>query len=151
MQYLGLTVLIFLLAELLSIIWVAKAIGGLAALCLIILCFMAGSFMMKRSSGLSKLMLAGGILHSGGRLSFYQMLYPIRVPLAAFLLMLPGFLSDFIALILLLPLGGIHANDAGETLYQQQPYRHQHTDDDDVIDGDFVVRPNRKQSDLGQK
>ena len=118
MQYLGIALLILIFAEILSIVFIAKLIGALAALCLMILAFMFGSFLMKRSAGLSQLMLAGGILRTGGQISLYQMLYPIRIPIAAFLLMLPGFFSDLIALLLLLPFGSAPNSNS----QQQSPF-----------------------------
>ena len=149
MQYLGFSLLIFIALEIFSIILVAKVIGGFAAFALIILCFMAGSFIMKRSAGLSQLLMAGSLLKSGGRISIYQMLYPIRIPFAAFLLMMPGFFSDLIALLLLLPFGGGASSSAGT---QQQSgsftyhtYQNRRDTDDDIIEGDFVVRDSKKQ------
>ena len=152
MQYLGFSLLIFIALEIFSIILVAKAIGGFAAFALIILCFMAGSFIMKRSAGLSQLLMAGSLLKSGGRISIYQMLYPIRIPFAAFLLMMPGFFSDLIALLLLLPFGGGASSSAGTQQqsgsfgnFTYQTYQNRRDTDDDIIEGDFVVRDSKKQ------
>ena len=152
MQYLGIALLILIFAEIFSIIFITKLIGGLATLGLMILAFMLGSFLMKRSAGLSQLLLAGGILRTGGQISLYQMLYPIRIPVAAFLLMLPGFFSDLIALLLLLPLGGA----PGPNSQQQNPFNSHNPfaqsqftrgsgDDGDIIEGDFVVRDGKPQ------
>ena len=146
MQYLSVLVVLFIVVELVSIVVVAQSLGGLATLGLIILCFMAGSFLMKRRAGLSKLVLAGGLLRSGGQLSFYQMLYPIRIPFAAFLLMLPGFFSDIIAVLLLLPFGSADTDsNTSQSTFEQREFRfgtQQRTrpNDDDIIEGDFVVR-----------
>ena len=152
MQYLGIALLILIFAEILSIVFIAKLIGTLAALCLMILAFMFGSFLMKRSAGLSQLMLAGGILRTGGQISLYQMLYPIRIPVAAFLLMLPGFFSDIIALLLLLPLGGAPGPNSQQQSpfsnydpFTQSPFTRGSGDDGDIIEGDFVVRDGKPQ------
>ena len=152
MQYLGIALLILIFAEILSIVFIAKLIGALAALCLMILAFMFGSFLMKRSAGLSQLMLAGGILRTGGQISLYQMLYPIRIPVAAFLLMLPGFFSDIIALLLLLPLGGAPSPNSQQQSpfsnydpFTQSPFTRGSGDDGDIIEGDFVVRDGKPQ------
>ncbi|ULJ68581.1 FxsA family protein [Wielerella bovis] len=161
MQYLGFMLLIFIALEIFSIAIVAKAIGGLAVFALIILCFMAGSFLMKRSAGLSQLLMAGGLFKSGGRISLYQMLYPIRIPFAAFLLMFPGFFSDLIALIVLLPFGGHSATHTttqqqsghfgGFTYHTYQQNTRQDAYDDDVIEGDFVVRNDKKQPEKSRR
>ena len=74
MQFLGIIFLVLMFLEFLSIIWVAKFVGGLATLGLMILCFMAGSFLMKRSQGLSQLILATSALRNGNQISLYQML-----------------------------------------------------------------------------
>ncbi|MDK4680726.1 FxsA family protein [Kingella negevensis] len=153
MQYLGITLLFFIFLEIFSIAFVSKAIGGLAAFGLIILFFMLGSFIMQRSAGLSKLMMAGGLFKSGGRLSFYQMLYPVRIPFAAFLLMMPGFFSDLIALILLLPFGSASSDDNASTTqqsgqfsgFQYQTYRSTSHANDDVIEGEFTVKNGKTQ------
>ena len=151
MQYLGIALLILIFAEIFSIIFIAKLIGALAALCLMILAFMFGSFLMKRSAGLSQLMLAGGILRTGGQISLYQMLYPIRIPVAAFLLMLPGFFSDLIALLLLLPLGGAPGQSnpqkpfGSHNPFTQSPFTRGSGDNGDIIEGDFVVRDGKGQ------
>ena len=152
MQYLGIALLILIFAEILSIVFIAKLIGTLAALCLMILAFMFGSFLMKRSAGLSQLMLAGGILRTGGQISLYQMLYPIRIPIAAFLLMLPGFFSDLIALLLLLPFGSAPNSNSQQQSpfsnydpFTQSPFTRGSGDDGDIIEGDFVVRDGKGQ------
>ena len=156
MQYLGIALLILIFAEIFSIVFIAKLIGALAALCLMILAFMFGSFLMKRSAGLSQLLLAGGILRTGGQISLYQMLYPIRIPIAAFLLMLPGFFSDLIALLLLLPFGSAPNSNSQQQSpfssydpFNQSPFTRgsggNQGNDGDIIEGDFVVRDGKPQ------
>lgn len=155
MQFLGIIFLVLFVLELLSIVFVAKAIGGLATIGLMILCFMFGSFLMKRSAGLSQLMLAGSILRTGGKVSLWQMLYPIRIPIAAFFFMIPGFFLDVIGLFLLIPIGGnADAQSSifsGSTQHNQSPFGssfqyQRHQNDDDIIEGEFVVRDNKKSS-----
>lgn len=160
MQYLGIALLILIFAEIFSIFFIIKLIGGLAALGLMILAFMLGSFLMKRSAGLSQLLLAGGILRTGGRISLYQMLYqmlyPIRIPIAAFLLMLPGFFSDLIALLLLLPFGSAPNSNSQQQNpfsnydpFNQSPFTRgsggNQGNDGDIIEGDFVVQDGKPQ------
>ena len=151
MQYLGIALLILIFAEIFSIIFIIKLIGALAALCLMILAFMLGSFLMKRSAGLSQLILAGSVLRTGGRVSLYQMLYPIRIPIAAFLFMLPGFFSDLIALLLLLPFGSAPSQNQQQNPFSQydqynsSPFTRGSGNDGDIIEGDFVVQDGKSQ------
>lgn len=150
MQFLGIIFLVLMFLEFLSIIWVAKFVGGLATLGLMILCFMSGSFLMKRSQGLSQLILATSALRNGNQISLYQMLYPIRIPIAAFFLMIPGFFLDVMAIILLLPLGGHRSNDTQQSMFgnfqyqQQQHQRKNRMDEDDIIEGEFTTVQDNK-------
>ena len=95
--------LVFVVLDVLSLFWAAKIIGGLAVFGLLLLAFVAGSSLLG-GGRLSRIMLLGGMLGSGT--SLYRMLLPLRIPLAGLLLLMPGFLSDIVALFLLLPLGG---------------------------------------------
>ena len=76
----------------------------------------------------------------------------IRIPVAAFLLMLPGFFSDLIALLLLLPLGGAPGPNSQQqnpfnshNPFAQSPFTRGSGDDGDIIEGDFVVRDGKPQ------
>ena len=94
-------------------------------------------------------MLLGGML--GGGTSLYRMLLPLRIPLAGLLFLMPGFLSDIVALFLLLPLGGGQsAGAAGQSGFdsnrfsqggfsQSAPFE-RGVGDGDIIEGEFVVR-----------
>lgn len=146
MQYLGFAFLAMLFLEILSIVMMVKLIGGLATFGLIILFFVLGLFILRRTAGFSKVLMAGELLRGKGEMSFYQMMWPIRIPVAGFLLMLPGFLSSFAALMLLLPFKGkpimqgqtqTFGTAFGDNPFAQtQKTYHQ----DDIIEGDFVVR-----------
>lgn len=144
MHYLGLAFLLAFGLEILSIIIMADWVGGLVTLGLMILSFITGLFIMRRTAGFAKVLMAGGLLRGKGSLSFYQMMWPVRIPVAAFLLMLPGFLSTFGALILLLPIKGkpithtqTFSSTFGGTSFDQT---HTNTQNGDIIEGDFVVR-----------
>ena len=94
-------------------------------------------------------MLLGGLM--GGGTSLYRALLPLRIPLAGLLLLMPGFLSDIVALFLLLPLGGGQsAGAAGQNGFdsnrfsqggfsQSAPFE-RGVGDGDIIEGEFVVR-----------
>lgn len=146
MQYLGFVFLVMLFLEILSIVLMVKVIGGLATFGLIILCFFLGLFMLRRTAGFSKVLMAGELLRGQGAMSFYQMMWPIRIPIAGFLLMLPGFVSSMGALLLLLPFKGkpvVQGSAQGfGGRFGDNPFAagQTQTRDDDVIEGDFVVR-----------
>lgn len=144
MHYVLFALLAMLGLEIMSIVLVTQIIGGWATLILMIVSFVLGSFIMRRTAGLSSLLMGGAVFRSGNNVSLYQMLWPIRIPVAAFLLMMPGFLSSLIALILLIPfqgkpLSGSHSSQTfGHTF--DGFTRTSRPDDDDIIDGDFVVK-----------
>lgn len=145
MQYLGFVFLMMLFLEILSIVLMVKMIGGLATFGLIILCFILGLFMLRRTAGFSKVLMAGELLRGQGTMSFYQMMWPIRIPVAGFLLMLPGFASSITALLLLLPFKGkpvVQGTAQGFSgQFGSNPFAGGQTQaHDDVIEGDFVVR-----------
>lgn len=128
MRYLGWTVLSLLGLECLSIILVTDLIGGGWTLLLILLSFISG-VMMLRHIGFSAVLLAGASLRSRQNVSLYQLLWPIRYIVAALMLMSPGFLSDIIAVSLLLPIAG------NKTMPTDQ-----HTKDNDIIEGEYTVQ-----------
>lgn len=134
MQFLGIFFLIVFVLEILSIIFVMKLIGGLATVGLMILMMMLGSFLMRNNVHVVKVILASEFLRNGG-VSLYELLLPIRVPVAGFLFLLPGFLSDILALLLLIP---FKSKPVAQSPFYQSNY--QSNNDDDVIEGDFVVK-----------
>ena len=138
MQLIGIFLLAGVVLEVLSIVLMVKWIGGMLTFALMVLSFILGSYLIGRNAGVSKVMLAGALLRGHGRMSLYQMLWPVRIPVAGGLLMIPGFVSSVLALLLLLPLKGGKAQEpqgASPFFTQRQAAR-----DDDVIEGEFVVR-----------
>ena len=136
MQLIGIFLLAGVVLEVLSIVLMVKWIGGMLTFALMVLSFILGSYLIGRNAGVSKVMLAGALLRGHGRMSLYQMLWPVRIPVAGGLLMIPGFASS--VLLLLLPLKGGQAQEpqgASPFFTQRQAAR-----DDDVIEGEFVVR-----------
>lgn len=150
MQYLGIGFLAMIVLEIMSIVWVAGWLGGAATFGLILLSAAAGA-MLLRQRGLSSIFLAAALLRGSGQVSAYQLLWPIRFTLAGLLLMSPGFLSTLGALLLMLPFKGkplAGLSQPGASMFGQPPfgqnpfhtaYRTKHTDDDDIIEGDFTV------------
>lgn len=138
MQLIGIFLLAGAVLEVLSIVMMVKLIGGVLTFALMVLSFIFGSYLISRNTGVAKMLMAGALLRGFGRVSFYQMLWPVRIPVAGGLLMIPGFVSSVLALLLLLPLKGGKAQEpqgASPFFTQRQAAR-----DDDVIEGEFVVR-----------
>ena len=138
MQLIGIFLLAGAVLEVLSIVMMVKLIGGVLTFALMVLSFILGSYLISRNAGVAKMLMAGALLRGFGRVSLYQMLWPVRIPVAGGLLMIPGFLSSVLALLLLLPLKGGQAQEpqgASPFCTQRQAAR-----DDDVIEGEFVVR-----------
>lgn len=98
---LPITLFVLVIAEFASIIWVGRHVGVIATLCLIILGGLAGgSVITSGGSGLKAVMRSPPPdLHFASHEAASRFL----VLLAGLLLILPGFLSDMAALVLLLP------------------------------------------------
>lgn len=145
MQVLGIGFLVLLFLEIMSIIWVADWLGGGITLLLMIASFALGIFMLRRT-GMSGVLVAGATMRSGGKISLYQLLWPIRFALAGLLLLSPGFVSMAVALILLLPIKGkpiadMNIHTAGfDPNHAQNPFqRNSATQDNDIIDAEYTV------------
>lgn len=130
---------IALILEILSIVVVASAIGGLATLVLMFLFFAIG-VLMFRYIGFATALFSLSIFHQGSLKSMYQAMYPMRYAFAAGCFMLPGFFSDLVGLLLLIPFGGSVKNKENQ---QYNPFENfsfghqQNTQDDNIIDGEF--------------
>ena len=136
MQFLGIGFLVLIFLEIMSIVWVADWLGGATTLALMILSFVIGLLMLRRF-GMSGVLLAASAARSGGNVSAYQLLWPIRYALAALMLMSPGFASSMVAAILMLPIKGKPIvnvqNHAPFGSSQSRRY------DGDIIEGDYTV------------
>lgn len=130
---------IALILEILSIVLVASSVGGLATLALMLLFFAVG-VLMFRYIGFATALFSLSIFHQGSLKSMYQAMYPMRYAFAAGCFMLPGFFSDLVGLLLLIPFGGSVKNQENQ---QYNPFENfsfghqQNTQDDNIIDGEF--------------
>ena len=149
MQLIGIFLLAGAVLEVLSIVMMVKWIGGMLTFALMVLSFILGSYLIGRNAGVSKVMLAGALLRGHGRMSLYQMLWPVRIPVAGGLLMIPGFLSSVLALLLLLPLKGrpIADTEAGNAAVfsRTAPFSRQ-DEDGDIIEGEYTVTSGNAQN-----
>jgi UPF0716 protein FxsA len=100
----GFLVVVFVVAplvELYGIIQVASVVGGWNTIGLLILVSIAGAWLVKRE-GISVLRRIQAALDEG-RLPHKELVDGFLVLLAGVLLLAPGFISDILAIILLLP------------------------------------------------
>jgi UPF0716 protein FxsA len=93
--------LAYVIAELYTIVKVAEAVGPLAAIALLIVVSMLGAALAKRQ-GIHVLRRLQ-VTVSEGRVPSAEIVDGFLVLVAAMLMILPGFLSDGLALLLLLP------------------------------------------------
>lgn len=142
MRFFGIGFLVLLFLEIMSIVWVADWLGGGWTLFLMAATFAAGVLML-RHTGLSGLLLAGAAVKSSGKVSVYQMLWPIRYTVAAVCLMSPGFVSSVLAVLPLLPFKGgavLQAGGAENFFNMNQSGRKEgFFHDDDIIEGEYTV------------
>ncbi|EMU3600848.1 membrane protein FxsA [Neisseria gonorrhoeae] len=141
MRFFGIGFLVLLFLEIMSIVWVADWLGGGWTLFLMAATFAAGVLML-RHTGLSGLLLAGAAVKSSGKVSVYQMLWPIRYTVAAVCLMSPGFVSSVLAVLLLPFKGGavLQAGGAENFFNMNQSGRKEgFFHDDDIIEGEYTV------------
>ena len=153
MRYFGFGLLGFGILEVMSVFWMVGRIGGGMTFVLMVLSAMAGVFMLRRM-GLSGVLLAASAARGGGKVSAYQILWPVRYAVAGLLLLSPGFVSTAAAVLLMLPFkGGRVAEMAQEhmsfTAYSSGMRGGRSHDDDDVIEGEYSTvdgngRPSEK-------
>jgi UPF0716 protein FxsA len=94
-------VLLLPLAEIAGFLIVGRAIGVAATLALVVLGFVVGSFLLRRQGiGILKRMSAEG---RNGTMPGRELLDPAMNVIASLLFIIPGFLSDILAILLLIP------------------------------------------------
>ncbi len=129
MRYLWLPFLFLPLAELVVFIAMADAIGFFSALAWCILMGILGIYLVQRE-GLEAFLRAQDSLRDG-KMPFRDLFSGLCVVMAGFLLIFPGFISDFLALLLLLP-------DLREKLRRVlAPRMARQPGDPSVIEGEF--------------
>lgn len=153
MRYFGFGLLGFGVLEVMSVFWMVGRIGGGMTFVLMVLSAMAGVFMLRRM-GLSGVLLAASAARGGGKVSAYQMLWPMRYAVAGLLLLSPGFVSTAAAVLLMLPFKDGRAAEVAQermsfTAYSSGMRGGRSRDDDDVIEGEYSTvdgngRPSEK-------
>ncbi len=125
----------YLVAELCSIIFLAQAVGAGWTILILIGSFFLGLFML-RNIGFSKVLILGSLWNSNNNPSLYQVLWPVRFILAAVFLMIPGLVSDFLALLLMIPVKGPKLTQ-NQFYYSNQQQPQKYESDGDVIEGEY--------------
>ncbi len=125
----------YLVAELCSIIFLAQAVGAGWTILILIGSFFMGLFML-RNIGFSKVLILGSLWNSNNNPSLYQVLWPVRFILAAVFLMIPGLVSDFLALLLMIPVKGPKLTQ-NQFYYSNQQQPQKYESDGDVIEGEY--------------
>lgn len=155
MQFVALFFFLAMVLEFSTLFWMFQWLGLGKGLMCIILGMVIGGIVMRHHLGMAKMMMAGQFFRMGG-MSFYDMLLPVRIPLAGLLLALPtGFLSSLLGLILLIPFGGRSAASSSQNKtshhYTQNGFQYRsrqtkHQDDDNIIEGEYTVKSSHQQS-----
>jgi UPF0716 protein FxsA len=119
------SVLAYPILEVLSLIWLADAIGTFSAFLVVLLSFGAGVMMLRHQRLGIGLTLMNDM--RSGRLGLHSLFSVARYYIAAVLLIIPGLIGDVIALCLLLPWGKSASVMPGASVPPQ----------DGVIDGEY--------------
>lgn len=157
MRLFGAFLLLSIGLEIWSIVLMIQWLGGMVSIILMILGFLAGKFLLRGQNNIAQIMLGAAMMRGSiQKVSLYQMLWPVRIPFAGLLFMFPGFLSSILAIILLLPFKGsektISAHSTQQTFnfdkgkFHYQDFSRRNANDDDIIEGDFVVHEDVKKT-----
>lgn len=136
MPYLWIPLVFLPLAEIITFVMVAGEIGVFGALALCIAAAMLGFYLLQKQSWEN--FMRGQIALREGKMPYRDMFNGLCVVLAGLLFIIPGFLSDLAAIILLLP-------DMREKLRGFLSPRMDRTPGDpDIIEGEYErVDPKR--------
>ncbi|WP_410498950.1 FxsA family protein [Chitinibacter sp. S2-10] len=118
------SILAYPVLEMMSLFWLADAIGSLATLLIVLLSFAVGVLMLRHQRLAIGLTLMSDL--RTGRLGINSLMSVARYYIAALLFIIPGVIGDVIGLILLLPWWTSTAARSGSTPVQ-----------DGVIDGEY--------------
>ncbi|WP_024301170.1 FxsA family protein [Pseudogulbenkiania sp. MAI-1] len=105
MRGLLLLILLYPFAEIATLVAMADAWGGGVTMLWVVMSAIIGIAML-RNQQLGALLTLGSLMRQGDRVSLYSLLWPLRYLLAGVLFLIPGVISDVLALLLLLPLQG---------------------------------------------
>ena len=119
--------------EIFLMIKIGGEIGALNTLALIFLTAIIGIF-YARIQGL-KTLRAGLINIYQNKIPLYELVSGASIAFAALLLIVPGFLTDFIGMLLLIPLS---RNIMFKLLFKKKNNIHKTTNKKEIIDGEII-------------
>ncbi|MCP9758974.1 FxsA family protein [Aquitalea sp. S1-19] len=105
MRAILLIILAYPFVEIASLVYMADKLGGGFVL-FWVLCSALIGIAMLRNQRIGTLLTLGALFNQKGNVSVYSLLWPVRYLLAGVLFLIPGVISDVLAIILLLPLSG---------------------------------------------
>lgn len=128
-----LVLLLYPIAELASLIYLADVIGSGWTFAWILATALLGIGMM-RNGKLGSLLTLGSVMRER-EVSLFSLLWPLRIVLAGLLFAIPGLISDVLAIVLLLPFKGpsLKTPDPMQGFQPQQ----QSPQDGDIIEGEY--------------
>lgn len=132
MKYFGWGILLFIVLEISSIVFFTDMIGGFSVFLWLLADLFFGLYLL-RTVGFSGILLLGEVWRSGGNVSWYQALWPVRYLVSGLLLICPGMFSDVLAVMLMLPFKGPATGNNSFTF----SHRENKNEEGDVIEGEF--------------
>lgn len=100
-----LMILLYPFLEVASLVYMADKLGGGFVLGWVVISALIG-ILMLRNQKIGALLTLGAVFNQREGLSLYALLWPLRFLLAGVLFVIPGVISDVLAVLLLLPLSG---------------------------------------------
>jgi len=97
--------LLYPFAEIATLVMLADKIGAGWTLLFVIASALLGLTML-RNQKIGALLTLGAMFRQGEQVSIYSLLWPLRYVLAGVFFLIPGLISDVLAVLLLLPLKG---------------------------------------------
>ncbi|MDF0605641.1 FxsA family protein [Neisseriaceae bacterium TC5R-5] len=124
-------------AEVAALVALADRFSGMAVFLFVVGSSLLGLWML-RNQKLGALFAISSMMRQGERVSLYSLLWPLRYMLAGVLLLIPGVISDLLAVLLLLPFKGpsIQVNTQ-----HNRPTNAETKQDDTIIDGEYSRVP----------
>lgn len=136
-----LALFIYPFVEIATLVMMTSHLGASFTLFWVIASALLG-ILMLRNQQVGRLLTLGAVFKQGDQISLYSLLWPLRYVLAGVLFIIPGVISDILAIILLLPLKGpqIKMQETHFGQWQNQSYQ----DNGDVIEGEYTSKNDPK-------
>lgn len=130
-----LALVLYPFVEIAMLVMMASHLGATFTMLWIVISALLG-ILMLRNQQVGRLLTLGAIFHQGEQVSLYSLLWPLRYVLAGVLFIIPGVISNIVAVILLLPLKGPKIK-MQETRFEYRSNQEQ-PGGKDIIEGEFT-------------